>query len=238
MSPPKAPSRLLRVVMAVTLCILGSSLALAAPQTNSGIDLDKDWKVSLYAFAKEEVQHPSWGLTHAERNFHVTRALADAEGIEIDEDVLFASAILHDLGGLEGHKEAGVDHAIQSAKLAKKILLDRGFPEDKWGAVNEVILGHTYYGAAPKMALARLFRDADILDFLGPLGAARLFAAGDELHPQPSLKNSFLVIQKLGQELPGKLLYNSSKTRAKTRAEKLQPFLKSLQKYSFDETAF
>lgn len=155
----------------LTLLLLSFSTSLwAQSSTPTGILLDSPWKSSLYKFAQDNIKHPSWGITHSERNYQLTKKLAEKEEIIIDEDVLFAAAFLHDLGGLAPYEKPGVDHAVRSAEIAGPILEKMNFPMEKLTQVQEIILGHGYYNPATGSDVSKLFRDADILDFLGSIG--------------------------------------------------------------------
>lgn len=219
------------------LCSMISFCAYATPITPTGIKLDKEWKVKLNAFAVEHVVHQSWGYPHAERNFQLTKKLAQAENIQIDEDILMAAAFLHDLGGLPPYEQEGVDHGVRSAEIGIPMLLAWGFPESKAQAVKEIIVGHIYYGPMPTNPVARLFRDADILDFLGNIGVSRILAANLELGAKPAMNNSIVTIQKLMEKLPPELSSNSAKVEGMKRLHEMKEFLQTLKKYTFNGKA-
>ena len=98
--------------------------AVAAPltATPAGIPLDSPWRRAVYEQANPHLQHPSWGVRHSERNYVLGMALAEAEGLTVDADVLFAAAFLHDWGGIAPFAVAGVDHAARSVELAEPFL--------------------------------------------------------------------------------------------------------------------
>jgi uncharacterized protein len=206
--------------------------------TPTGIALNSEWKIALNDYAVKHVVHQSWGYSHAERNYQKTLELARLENIPVDEEVLFAAAFLHDLGGLPGFEVVGVDHAVRSVELGATLLIEFGFPKNKIDAVNEIILGHIYYGPTPSGDVARLFRDADILDFLGSMGVARILAATPELGSYPTIKNSHDTMETFSKKLPPKLYFKSSQIEAQKRLIEMESFLKSLGTYSFGGAAF
>lgn len=216
-----------------SLLLLVSATAFAQPRTATGIVLDAAWKVKLNDFALKNVVHQSWGYPHAERNFQNTLKLAKLENIAVDEDVLFAAALLHDLGGLTGFEKEGVDHAVRSAEIAGPLLQSFGFPENKIDDVKEIILGHVYYGPKPQGTVVQLFRDADILDFMGTMGVARLLAANVELGKKPAIENSTLTMKQMMTKLPAELMSPSAQKEGKSRMREMQNFLQMLEKYSF-----
>lgn len=209
----------------------------SATVTPTGIVLDKEWKVKLNDFAIKHVVHQSWGYPHAERNFHNTLKLAHAENIEVDEDILMAAAFLHDLGGLPPYELEGVDHGVRSAEIGIPLLISWGFPESKTDLVREIIIGHVYYGPQPAHPIARLFRDADILDFLGAIGVSRILAANLELGSKPAIENSIKTLQKLIAKLPQELSSKSAKAEGKKRIREMSRFLKTLKTYTFNDQA-
>lgn len=223
------------------LVLLAFTLSLAAfahPTTPTGIVLDAPWKLSLNEFAVKNVVHQSWGYSHAERNYQTTKKIALREQLTVDEDVLLASAFLHDLGGLPGFEVEGVDHGVRSAELAEPLLRDWGFPAEKIELVKEVIVGHIYYGPKPTSALAQAFRDADMLDFMGTMGVARLLAATLEMGAYPSIKNSVAVINSMMKKLPNEFSYVSSQVEGHELAEEAQKFLDQLFKESLSGKAY
>lgn len=207
------------------------------PTTPTGIVLDKEWKVKLNEFAVKHVVHQSWGYPHAERNFHNTLMLARAEKIEVDEDILMAAAFLHDLGGLPPYELEGVDHGVRSAEIGIPLLISWGFPESKTELVKEIIIGHVYYGPQPAHPVARLFRDADILDFLGAIGISRILAANLELGSKPAIENSIKTLVKLMEKLPPELASKTAKAEAKKRVKEMMSFVKTLKTYTFNDKA-
>lgn len=214
-----------------------STLALAVTETPTGIPLDTEWKLKLNEFASKHVVHQSWGYPHSERNFQNTLKLAKLEGIKLDEDILFAASFLHDLGGLPPYEQEGVDHGKRSADIGIPLLISFGFPEHKLEEVREVIIGHVYYGPKPSGAMARLFRDADILDFLGTMGIARLLAANAELGDKPAITNSIKTIKALMEKLPKELSSKSSKAEAKVRLKEMNKFLQTFDAYTYSGQA-
>jgi len=206
--------------------------------TPSGIPLDQPWKVELNRFAIENVVHPAWGYSHAERNYHQTLKIAELEKVKIDQDVLFAASFLHDIGGLPQYEVEGVDHGVRSAEIAIPLLKKIGFPEEKLEAVRSMIIHHIYYGPKPADHADQAFRDADMLDFLGPIGVARLISATSELGKYPSIKNAVDSILQLQKDLPQQFSFDTSKIEAEKRIQEAAPFLNDLNRLSLDGTAY
>ena len=63
------------------------------------------------------------------------------QGLDMDRDVVYAAALLHDLGRTE-QIQNGVPHEQASAFLAEKILPDAGFTAEETKTVIAAIRGH------------------------------------------------------------------------------------------------
>ena len=71
------------------------------------------------------------------------------QGLDLDRDVVYAAALLHDLGRAE-QMQRGIPHEQASAALAESILPDAGFAADETAAVVAAIRCHR--GSAPSDA--------------------------------------------------------------------------------------
>lgn len=189
--------------------------------TPAGIPLDSPWRRAVYAQAHAHLQHPSWGVRHSERNYVLGMALAQAEGLTVDADVLFAAAFLHDWGGIEPFASPGVDHAVRSVELSEPFLTEAGFPMEKFPAVRAAILGHMY-DKEPEGPEAIVLHDADALDFLGALGAARLLAATAD---RPDYDQALVRIGRFAVDIPPRLKTAAARDMAGPRVVRMQEFL-------------
>ena len=195
--------------------------AAAPAATPAGIPLDSPWRRAVYEQAHTHLQHPSWGVRHSERNYVLGMALAEAEGLTVDADVLFAAAFLHDWGGIAPFAVAGVDHAARSVELAEPFLTEAGFPMEKFPAVRAAILGHMY-NKEPEGAEAVVLHDADALDFLGALGAARLLAATAD---RPNYDQALGRIERFAVDIPPRLKTAAAREMATDRVATMTGFL-------------
>lgn len=197
------------------------AVAAAPTATPAGIPLDSPWRRAVYHQANTHLQHPSWGVRHSERNYVLGMALAEADGLTVDADVLFAAAFLHDWGGIAPFAVAGMDHAARSVELAEPFLSEAGFPMEKFPAVRAAILGHMY-DKEPEGAEAIVLHDADALDFLGALGVARLLAAtGDRLDYDQALGR----IERFAADIPPRLKTAAARSAAGPRVAVMSEFL-------------
>jgi len=207
------------------------------PRTATGITIDSEWKRALYEFVKKNSVHPSWGIAHSERDYQASKSLAQKEGITLDDDVLFAAAFLHDIGGLSPFAQKDVDHAVRSTQVIEPLLPEWGFPMQKWSQVKEMILGHTYYGPAPTSREALAFRDADILDFLGSVGVARMLAVTEEAGFDGTLKTTVDTLKGFAKTMAAKCSLRTCQELAKPREEELNRFLRDLDGETFSGKA-
>lgn len=203
------------------------SAVVAAPTaTPAGIPLDSPWRRAVYAQAHDHFQHPSWGWRHSERDYLFGMAVAEVEGLTVDPDVLFAAAFLHDWGGIEPFAVAGVDHAVRSVELAEPFLTEAGFPMEKFPAVRAAILGHMY-DREPEGPEAVALHDADALDFLGGLGAARMLAAtGDAADYDLALRR----IERFAIDIPPRLKTAAARDMAPQRVAVMTEFLAAVRR--------
>jgi uncharacterized protein len=201
----------------------------ARPGVGSGIIGDPTpWRDSVRAFAESHLQHTAWGPAHARRDYEMTLALARAEGITVDDDALYAAAYLHDMGGLPPYAKPGVDHGDRSAQLVDSVLRGTGFPMEKIELVREIVDHHQYYHPPDTLAIAILFRDADILDFLGAIDIARIVSLTTREKIAPDLPSAIEVIRRQMVEMPPRLQTESAKREGERRVEEMRRFLEAL----------
>ena len=101
-----------------------------------------------------------------------------------------------------------------------------------------MILGHTYYGPLPKTHDSLYFRDADILDFMGTLGLARLFGAVQDSGPQTPLRKILVLGESFVTEMPTKLSTTASKIAASPLIEQMKRVISELKAATVQGRAF
>jgi uncharacterized protein len=117
-------------------------------------------------------------IDHVMRVYNLAMIIAKTEN-NIDMDVLRAGVLLHDIGGAkESNDSSGqIDHAVIEAEMAKPILEDFGFSEEKIKHIQSCILSHRYRtDNKPETIEAKIVNDADKLDAVGAIGIARSFS--------------------------------------------------------------
>lgn len=119
---------------------------------------------------------PAHDLGHALRVRDWGKQIAEVEGA--DSLIIELAAILHDIGR---SGTLAKTHAESSSALASGILQKCGYSDSVIERVQEAVLSHSREGYEPESIEAKIIYDADKLDFVGPMGMARLFAwAGKE----------------------------------------------------------
>ena len=217
-----------------SICIRDTQPLSTTETSATGIPLDSAWKVSVYNFARKNSVHPAWGIAHSERDYQIAQLIAKNESITMDDDVLFAAAFLHDLGGLQAFALSGVDHAQRSVVVIEPLLEVWGFPMQKWTGLKEMILGHTYYGPKPASKSATAFRDADILDFLGTIGVARMLSVTLETgFSDGTLRPVVSTLDTFAQTMASKCSLKACEKIASPRQKEMRDFLDKLNAYSF-----
>ena len=147
---------------------------------------------------------PVHDFDHVLRVYRIAERLADAEGADLD--IVRAAALLHDSVGSApgGEGNARAEHHIASAAFAGEVLAQKGWPEEKIKAVQHCIRGHRFRGKEdkPETLEAQVLFDADKLDVLGAIGAARSIAYA-ALDGQPSYAEPSEQFLRTGKKEPG-----------------------------------
>ncbi|HEY2474502.1 MAG TPA: HD domain-containing protein [Candidatus Cybelea sp.] len=220
------------MIVAVTALLL----AIAAPaQTATGIPLDAPWKVTIYELARSKFHHPAWGWQHSERNYRVALELAQGDGLRVDTDVLFAAAFLHDMAAFMPCEDKKMEHGECAAQQSGAILRAAGFPMEKLPAVLAAERGHMYYSDPGTQPEAIVLHDADSLDFLGEIGAARMLSLTGET--AESFAPAVKALRRFVTEIPPRLITKTARRIGAQRAAALARFLDALQSETFDGKA-
>jgi uncharacterized protein len=116
----------------------------------------------------------SHDLSHLQRVWKNAAAICAEENG--DAEVLLAAALLHDCVSVEKNSPQRAQASRLSAEKASTILASLGWEEQKIRKVAHAIEAHSFSaGVAPETLEARILHDADRLDAIGMLGAARCF---------------------------------------------------------------
>lgn len=191
---------------------------------------------------------PVHDFDHVLRVYRLAERLAIAEGADLE--IIRAAALLHDSQGSspQGEGNARTEHHILSAQFAGEILTRKGWPTEKILAVQHCIRAHRFRSKEdkPQTVEAEVLFDADKLDVLGAIGAARTIAygvlAGQPIYAEPSEQFIQTGIKQSGephssyheflfklQKVSNRMFTKSGKALAKERHNFLVQFYKQLQ---------
>lgn len=131
--------------------------------------------------SKEFFKHSFHSKIHVERVYKLATKLAKEENADLE--IVKVAALLHDVARAMEDDGKIKDHAVESAKIAGKILRDINFPEEKIDKVVHCIEVHRFRkGVKAESLEAKILQDADRLDIVGAIGIARVFACGGWLN--------------------------------------------------------
>ena len=135
---------------------------------------------------------PIHDFEHVLRVYRMAERLAELEGADLE--IVQVAALLHDAeGSAPGGEGARASHHEASAIFAKEVLETEGWDQERIEAVAHCIRAHRYRSTeAPETIEAKVLFDADKLDVLGAIGAARTIGyavlAGQPIISKPSQK--------------------------------------------------
>jgi uncharacterized protein len=144
---------------------------------------------------------PVHDFDHVLRVYRMAERLAESEGADLT--IVRAAALLHDAEGATPGHESRADHHHASAEFAAQVLAAEGWDTERIAAVQHCIRAHRFRGTeAPQTIEAKVLFDADKLDVLGAIGAARAIGyatlAGTPWYETPSQQ-----FMNTGKELSG-----------------------------------
>ncbi|MFA6031504.1 MAG: HD domain-containing protein [Myxococcota bacterium] len=207
------------------VAVLGVAAASAQPSDQAA------WRENVRGFAEANLKHPAWGYSHSVRDYQVATRLAASDHVKVDDDVLFAAAMLHDIAAFPAYAKQDVDHADRAVELVGDILRDAGFPMQKVPAVQAAIRTHMFF-RDPVGPEAVYLHDADALDWLGAVGIARLTATVDPTGTMiGGARDGPAVVKGLQANLkmvPPRVISKAGKAMVRARSMYLKRYLDEL----------
>ncbi len=147
---------------------------------------------------------PVHDFSHIERVYRLAEHLAKEEGGDLE--IVRAAALLHDAQGSTSGQDSRKEHHLASAEFAAQILKAEGWPPERIAAVQHCIRAHRFRAGArneaPESLEARILFDADKMDVIGAIGAARVMGYA-ALAKMPFLVLPSQHFLETGQEEPG-----------------------------------
>ena len=167
------------------------------------------------------------------RDYALARQLATTDGATVDDDVLFAAAMLHDMAGFSPWEDLKRSHEDVACETIVPVLRSAGFPMAKLSAVQSAIRTHMYY-RKPQDAAARYLHDADGLDWLGAIGAARIMALANPKGGKPDGPEAERLIASNLDDVPGTMQTPAGKAMMPARRDALKAWLTELRAQTDD----
>ncbi|HEX8712572.1 MAG TPA: HD domain-containing protein [Terracidiphilus sp.] len=192
---------------------------------------DRTWRSSVIEYIRAEAQ-PRDKFGHQPRLYAL--ACRIGEGMHYDDDVLFASAWMHDLGVFLGHRPSDPErlarwnHVPYTIARTRELLPAWGFPETKLDAVADAIRTHQPQDH-PKHIEGVLLRDADILEQLGAVGTLRTVTKVGRDTRYPTFSAVIPPLRNAADALPSKLQTASARLLAAPRVDILRAFLAAIE---------
>lgn len=160
--------------------------------------------------------HPAWGPEHCRRLYTLCREIAALENLAVDDDILFATVWLHDVGTF-GEFCVGEAPPECAALAADKLLKDSDFPAEKLPTVTRIIREHSFEGDIRDTVEARILRDADMLEFTGPVGIVRLLSSVGLEEWLPDTGTALGLAREFCEKLPGEMYTATARRIAERR---------------------
>lgn len=198
-----------------------------------GASTAQDWRAKVNEIAEKNFKHPAWGYSHVVRDYRLAKKLAAEDQVQVDDDVLYAAAYLHDMAMFAPWRKLGQDHADEAARVVDTVLKDTGFPMAKIEAVRSAIRTHMY-DRKPESPEAKYLHDADALDWLGAIGVARVLALIDPNGGKPDTPSAVKMLQENLAEVPAKVVTQAGQKLVPALKAELAKFLEDLRRESND----
>jgi len=228
---PLQGTRLAAALLALGL-IAGSGAAVASgPAQASAATATASWRETVRQFSQKNFHNPAWGYSHSQRDYALARELAAADGVALDDDVLYAAAYLHDIAAFAPWEKEKVDHADEGARIVGTVLEGTGFPMEKLAAVQGAIRTHMFE-REPLGPEALYLHDADALDWLGAIGVARILALVDPNGGDPDGPAAVHMLEENLAQVPARVLSPAGRKQMPARRQELEHFLEQLRQQS------
>ena len=185
------------------------------------------WRAAVIEYIKREAR-PVDKYGHQPRLYALTRSIG--EQLTYDDDVVFATVWMHDLGVFIGHRPedpvalAAWDNVKYAIERAPELLARSGFPLKQIPAVVEAIRTHQPH-AEPRSIEATIVRDADILEQLGAVGILRAVSKVGRDTRYATFSSVVPSLRKALERLPPLLRLPSAQKLAAPRIQVLEQFL-------------
>jgi hypothetical protein len=132
---------------------------------------------------------PPFLFNHCVRTFLFGDALGKRDGLKYDREILYLSAMMHDLGLTDSYAGSGQRFEVEGADRARAFVAERGLPENKADIVWDAVALNTSFGIAlrkgAEVALTHLGASADFIGTRLSDVSAQSVAEIVEAYPRP-----------------------------------------------------
>lgn len=190
----------------------------------------RNWRESVIEYIRSEAQ-PADKFGHQPRLYALAKKIG--EGMQYDDEILFAAVWMHDLGVFLRHRPqdskqlSGWDHVPYTIRRSRELLTVWGYPPEKLDGVAAAILNHQAKDE-PTTIEGALLRDAEILEQLGAIGILRAVVKVGRDTRFPSFSSVLPVLDNAVNHLANQTCLKASKRMAESRVEMLRSFLASV----------
>ncbi len=191
------------------------------------------WRQQLADYIRIQAQ-PVDKFSHQPRLYALACELAN--GLPVDDDILYAACWLHDLGVFIGHRPedpaqlATWDNVAYAIAQTPPLLLRLGFPPEKIPAVQAAIRDH-HPEARPTAIEAILLHDADLLELLGAVGLLRTLGKVGRDTRYQTFADLLPVLERYSQ-IDAELLSEKARRLAAPRLALLRQFIQQAREES------
>jgi uncharacterized protein len=156
---------------------------------NTSLQHLADWEVRFVAYIREHgnLTDGSHDLGHFQRVWKAAQFINREEGGGADELVLLAAAYFHDWVSLPKDHPQRRESSRLSAEKTVELLAGAfaDFPVEKVEGVRHAIHAHSFSAGVEARTLeAKILQDADRMEAVGAIGAARTFYTAGQLNCQ------------------------------------------------------
>lgn len=187
-----------------------------------------DFRQQLIDIVDKSSTHSAWGVNHCFRVYHLAKELAN--GLTLDDEVLYTASMLHDTGKYPIYALKNVDHALRSKGVTANILQQMMFSPIKLPIVLDAVENHMYYSEPGRSDEAVYLRDSDILDNFGNIGLMRLFSLVGQNELILTPENAVDRARLFADALPRKVSTKTGKRLAVKRREETLRFLAGIKR--------
>lgn len=190
-----------------------------------------DFRAQIQDYIREQAL-PIDKYSHQPRLYQLISTIG--QGLDYDDDVVYAAAWLHDLGVFIGHRPtdpealAAWDNVAYALEKVPSLLQQWQFPSEKIEAVLTAIAQHSPQ-QTPTSIEASLLRDADILEQLGAVAILRIVSKVGRDTRYQTFGQALATLEHNLEHLPSQLHLANSQQLAQARIAVLRQFITAAQ---------